>query len=92
MPVYEMRCEKCNKVYEIKMKIAEYVEQKDSLECQECHEKLTQKISKPIVKLLGGGWFDQDYGITQQEMNSNLDDERRLEDSYNSEMGKQKTD
>lgn len=83
MPSYDFQCTNCNKVYELKMSMSEHSEQKESLTCQECHNKLTQVVAPLRFKLTGGGWFNQEYGITQQEMNANLDQEKKVEDLAN---------
>jgi len=83
IPAYDLKCESCNKVYEIQMKIAEYIEQKDKLQCQECHGKLSQVPAPLRFKLQGNGWFSSDYGITDMETSSNLDMEKKIEDRFN---------
>ncbi len=84
MPSYDFRCDNCNKTFEIRMSLSEHSEQKDKMTCQECHSKLTQVVAPLRFKLQGGGWFNQEYGITQQEMNSNLDLEKKIEnEAYN---------
>ena len=95
MPIYDMQCIECNKVYEITMKISEYDMQKSLLTCQECHGNLKQKVHQMTFNLKGSGWFaaadtggrnglGTGYEITQRELNENLEMEKRLEnDHYN---------
>lgn len=62
MASYDFRCDRCKKIYEIKMSFKEHDELKDKLECQECHTKLIQEVSTPTFKLSGGGWAIDNYG------------------------------
>ena len=81
---YEYECGPCKGYYEIQMTLAEY-EQILSGDvpppgCPKCGESLKKIITKaPSFKLLGNGWYDQDYAITDMEIDKNLDDEKRIE-------------
>lgn len=98
MPTYEFYCEPCNKSYEIKMKMSEHSELKDKMECQECHGLMVQSVSRLRFRLAGQGWFANEYGggsgpgsgyeITQTELDKNLEDEKRIEERYNTAVSK----
>lgn len=83
--IYEYECAKCEGYYEVEMKLAEY-EQILSGDvpppgCAKCGKPLKKVILKvPTFKLLGNGWFDMGYQITDMEMNQNQENDKRLED------------
>lgn len=82
--VYEYECSECQGYFEIDIKLSVYEEMKEKDEtppCPSCKTPLKRIITKaPNFKLLGCGWFDQDYGITDMETRKNIDDDRRAED------------
>jgi len=57
MPVYEYRCEKCRKEFEIEQKISEEPIKK----CPKCGGKVTRLISNTSFVLKGSGWYVTDY-------------------------------
>lgn len=82
--IYEYDCEPCEGYYELEMKLSEYesINEGNSPHptCPSCGKNLRRIITKaPSFKLLGHGWYNMDYGITDMEMNKNLDDEKRME-------------
>ncbi len=90
--LYDFYCQHCNKVYEIKMTLAEHSVQKNILPCQECNDILQQKVAKLNFELKGTGWFPKRHdeydpafhGLDQGDFAKNLDLEKRIEDeSYN---------
>lgn len=84
MPTYGYKCPECSCVCERKMTFAEYDVLKDKQKCETCEDvTLIRVISAPVVHFAGGGWYDQGYGITQMEMDSNLESEKRLEETAN---------
>lgn len=83
---YDFKCDSCKTVTEIAMSITEHEEKKNNIFCKICNSKMIQCVNKLNFRLVGNGWFDQGYGITQQEMNVNLDDEKRLEEVANNHI------
>lgn len=79
MATYGFRCPECDVETERKIPMDEYDKEKNNQFCETCGTQLRRTISRPVMKLEGGGWFDQDYSITQQEMNQNLEMEKRME-------------
>lgn len=57
MPIYEYRCEKCHRQFEILQKINE----KNLDKCPECGGQLTKLISSPAIQFKGSGWYITDY-------------------------------
>lgn len=87
MPLYTFACYDCNKSTDIKMTLAEHSEKKDKIHC-DCGKPMIQSVARLRFKLNGVGWYDQDYGITEQETRTNLDFEKNIEDRYNTAMVK----
>jgi putative FmdB family regulatory protein len=86
--LYDFQCTQCNKIYEIKMTMAEHTELKNKMECQECHTIMRQKVSGLTFQLKGEGWFPKQsdeydpnwHGIDQGEFKKNLEFEKMIED------------
>lgn len=57
MPLYEYKCESCEKTFEFMQKISEAPISK----CPQCSGKLTKLISSPAFHLKGTGWYKTDY-------------------------------
>jgi putative FmdB family regulatory protein len=57
MPIYEYRCEKCGKTFELLQKI----EEAPATQCVECGGKLQKLISQTSFQLKGSGWYATDY-------------------------------
>lgn len=57
MPIYDYRCDKCGKEFEIEQKISESPLKK----CPDCGGKLTRLISNTSFVLKGSGWYLTDY-------------------------------
>lgn len=57
MPVYDYRCEKCGKEFEIEQKISESPIKK----CSKCGGKVKRLISNTSFVLKGSGWYVTDY-------------------------------
>ncbi|MBI4844029.1 MAG: zinc ribbon domain-containing protein [Nitrospirae bacterium] len=57
MPVYEYKCKKCKKVFEILQKITDEPLSK----CGECGGEMKKLITKTSFVLKGGGWYATDY-------------------------------
>lgn len=83
--VYEYECAECKGYFEVEMRLAEYeailAEKSPVPHCKFCNKPMKKIITKPVnFKLLGSGWFDQDYQITDMEINQNKENDKRLED------------
>jgi putative FmdB family regulatory protein len=57
MPVYEYRCQKCQKVFEYQQRMADAAK----TECEECHGALERLISRSSFSFKGGGWYKDLY-------------------------------
>ena len=57
MPIYEYKCKKCGKVYEILCSLNE----KHFFVCDKCHGKLEKIVSLTNFQLKGNGWFKDGY-------------------------------
>ena len=58
MPIYEYRCDECEKVYEYLIGIHD----KQPRKCRDCPGKLQKLVSRTSFMLKGGGWFNEGYG------------------------------
>lgn len=57
MPIYEYKCKKCDKVFEVLQKI-----NSDPLKkCIYCDGEVEKLISLSSFQLKGSGWYDTDY-------------------------------
>ncbi len=57
MPVYDYRCEKCGRQFEVEQKITENPKKR----CPKCGGKVTRLISNTSFVLKGTGWYVTDY-------------------------------
>lgn len=57
MAIYDYRCEKCKREFEIEQKITESPKKK----CPKCGGKVTRLISNTSFILKGSGWYLTDY-------------------------------
>jgi len=58
MPIYEYKCKKCGKEYEVFQKITE-----PSLKsCKSCKGPVQKLLSRTTFHLKGSGWYVTDYG------------------------------
>ncbi len=58
MPLYEYRCEKCRRTFEVIQSFSD-----DELtECSECGGHLERLLSAPAIRFKGTGWYVTDYG------------------------------
>ncbi|HAR35370.1 MAG TPA: transcriptional regulator [Acidobacteria bacterium] len=57
MPLYEYRCQRCHRHFEILQKINE----KNLETCPECGGALCRLISSPAIQFKGSGWYITDY-------------------------------
>jgi len=57
MPIYEYRCKKCSKEFELVQKITD-----DPMsECPDCGGKVERLVSATSFSLKGGGWYKDGY-------------------------------
>ena len=57
MPIYEYKCTKCDKQFEVTQKITDEL----LTECSSCGGKLRKLITATSFVLKGGGWYVTDY-------------------------------
>jgi putative FmdB family regulatory protein len=58
MPIYEFRCQECQRIAEYQLKLSDPY----PTECPNCHKGQLQKImSLPAFQLKGGGWYADSY-------------------------------
>ena len=58
MPIYEYKCKKCGKVYELFQRITEPA----LTSCKFCKGPTRKLISRTTFHLKGSGWYATDYG------------------------------
>ncbi len=58
MPIYEYKCKKCGKEFEVFQKITA----PDVKTCASCHGPVSKLISLSSFSLKGTGWYVTDYG------------------------------
>ena len=59
MPMYEYRCESCNKQFELRQKFSD----PPATECPDCGGAVAKLISATSFALKGGGWHNESYGF-----------------------------
>ena len=58
MPLYDYKCHKCGKIFEVRQKFAD-----DPLKIHdECGGEVHRMISAPALQFKGTGWYVTDYG------------------------------
>jgi putative FmdB family regulatory protein len=57
MPLYEYKCKKCKKEFELMRKMSDEPLEK----CIHCNGAVEKLISRAAFHLKGGGWFDSGY-------------------------------
>jgi putative FmdB family regulatory protein len=58
MPLYEYRCEKCHRTFEVIQRFSD----PELTECSECGGHLERLLSAPAIRFKGTGWYVTDYG------------------------------
>lgn len=61
MPIYEYKCTKCGKEYELFQRITEPA----AKSCKFCKGRVNKLISQTTFHLKGSGWYVTDYGGTK---------------------------
>jgi predicted nucleic acid-binding Zn ribbon protein len=88
MPVYPFSCEKCKKVWDLKLTMQEQHDTKGLIRC-ECGEIAQQMVTSLNFRLKGEGWFGRDggnncsglgYEMTQNSMDKSKDEIARMDD------------
>lgn len=57
MPLYEYRCQKCRKRFEV----LQTINARPLDRCPECGGSLSRLISSPAIQFKGSGWYITDY-------------------------------
>jgi len=70
MPIYEYRCRKCGKEFEVFQKITA----PDLKECTFCKGPVTKLISLSSFSLKGTGWYVTDYGGKKSQVPSHKEE------------------
>ena len=62
---YKFRCQKCKKLHQVDIKMADYDKVKNNQICPECKGKLQRIIEwKGVASGKGDGWCGNSYGKT----------------------------
>lgn len=72
MPIYEYKCEKCSKTFEVLQKI----NSEPLKRCIYCGGNVKKLISMSSFQLKGKGWYETDY--KNKNSNSKLDSKRSV--------------
>ena len=51
---YDFKCEKCNHIFEVELKISEYEENKDKIFCSKCYNKAKRIYNSLEIKTNNG--------------------------------------
>ena len=58
MPIYEYKCQACQKEFEVLRKISD----EPLIDCPQCNEPaLKKKVSAAAFRLKGSGWYETDF-------------------------------
>src|ERR1700736_1724742 len=57
MPIYEYKCEKCDKVFEVRQKFSD----EPLTTHEECGGAVHRLLSAPAFQFKGSGWYATDY-------------------------------
>lgn len=63
MPIYEYRCNKCSKEFELIQKITD----EPASKCPDCGGKIERLVSATSFSLKGGGWYKDGYTSSSGE-------------------------
>ena len=60
---YKFRCQKCNKLHQVDIKMADYDKEKNNQVCPDCKGKMDRVIEwQGIATGSGGGWYGKSDG------------------------------
>ncbi|HAV40966.1 MAG TPA: transcriptional regulator [Acidobacteria bacterium] len=82
MPIYEYRCQKCHRTFEVMQKLKD----KPLDKCPHCRGRLVRLISSPAIQFKGSGWYITDYAHKNSPSGDNghkKDQAETIEDSQN---------
>ena len=63
MPIYEYKCTKCSKQFEVTQKMTDV----PLIECESCGGRLTKLITSTSFVLKGSGWYVTDYPSAERK-------------------------
>lgn len=63
MPIYEYRCQECERVIEVIQKFSD----EPLTKCESCGGKLEKLLSPPGLQFKGSGWYITDYARAGQK-------------------------
>jgi putative FmdB family regulatory protein len=63
MPIYEYRCQQCEKVFEYSHRMSD----PSKTTCEECGGALERLISRTAFSFKGGGWYKDLYASSKPE-------------------------
>jgi putative FmdB family regulatory protein len=75
MPIYEYRCDKCQKIVEVMQKFTD----KPLSRCPSCGGRLSRLISNCSFQLKGSGWYVTDYKKGDSGWKDTGKDEKKAE-------------
>ena len=81
MPIYEYKCRKCGKEYEMFQGITEPA----ATTCKYCKGPVTKLISRSSFHLKGSGWYVTDYGGKKPSASSDTSSSESSSSSSDSE-------
>ena len=84
MPVYEYKCQKCSKIFEITHKITD----KPIKKCPSCHGVVDRLISSTAFNLKGSGWYKDLYGTPPPPKREEKKEEKKEKTSDGGSSGK----
>ncbi len=74
MPIYEYRCENCEKQFEMLQKITA----EPLTECPDCGGPVHKLVSSTSFILKGGGWYATDYGKNRKPESKKAENEKKF--------------
>jgi putative FmdB family regulatory protein len=75
MPIYEYKCDKCQKIIEVMQKFSE----KPLSRCPSCGGRASRLISNCSFHLKGTGWYVTDYKKGDSSLKEKGKDEKKTE-------------
>jgi len=63
MPIYEYKCTKCSKQFEVTQKMTDA----PLIKCESCGGRLTKLITSTSFVLKGSGWYVTDYPSAERK-------------------------
>ena len=77
MPIYEYRCQACEKVFEYSHRMSD----PSKTTCEECGGALERLISRTAFTLKGSGWYKDLYSSSKPEKSAEKPAEKSTEKS-----------